>query len=342
MAGTMYRQGLLVVLGCSLGCSSGSSPARPPSDGGAPADGPSATADAPAGAADAPDAAAGSATRLAAAIKTNDLVVDEEAIYLLDPAGDPDTRVVRMSKLDGTQTVLASGIRLAANLRADDTDLYFDAQGAIQSIPRRGGAVRTVTGARSLGALAGERLYWIETSSGTLKHPEPPVLAVFSVPKTGGAPERLLTEMEGGGDRVIADATGLYFQAGDELQLLRHGASQPTTLATLATGFISALALDQTHAFYGLGDGSLMKVSKQGGAPSRIAGVQGFPLGVALDATHVYFTDTEAGTVGRVAKSGGAPEVLAREQARPVAIAVDAASVYWVNINDGTLMKRAK
>jgi hypothetical protein len=52
---------------------------------------------------------------------------------------------------------------------------------------------------------------------------------------------------------------------------------------------------------------------------------------VAVNASHVYFTQREAGTVSRVPRAGGAVEVLAQAQTRPTSIALDQNNVYWFN-----------
>ena len=65
------------------------------------------------------------------------------------------------------------------------------------------------------------------------------------------------------------------------------------------------------------------------------------PLGIAVDATSVYWTNYEGGTVQKVGLGGGTPVTLASGQATPYDIAVDATSVYWTNLG-GTVMKVAK
>ena len=55
--------------------------------------------------------------------------------------------------------------------------------------------------------------------------------------------------------------------------------------------------------------------------------------GLALDATHAYYTDQNRGTVERVALTGGAPEVLAGDQLSPYDVAVDGGHVYWTNFS---------
>lgn len=52
---------------------------------------------------------------------------------------------------------------------------------------------------------------------------------------------------------------------------------------------------------------------------------------IAVNASHVYFTQTEAGKVSRVPRGGGAVEVLAQTQSKPASIALDQNNVYWIN-----------
>jgi sugar lactone lactonase YvrE len=83
------------------------------------------------------------------------------------------------------------------------------------------------------------------------------------------------------------------------------------------------------------------------GAVEVLAAGLALPNGVALDGTHVYWTNRGDGTVMRVPKDGGSPEVLAEGQRSPGKLALDDTSIYWVDegsatAGDGAIMRLAK
>jgi len=83
-----------------------------------------------------------------------------------------------------------------------------------------------------------------------------------------------------------------------------------------------------------------------GDAPGRsltlVTGPEQSAWDIAVDATHVYWTDRAARAVMRIPKEGGTPETLAWPQEDLGRIAVDSNFVYWTNtLPSGDVMKVA-
>ncbi|MGA9654616.1 MAG: SUMF1/EgtB/PvdO family nonheme iron enzyme, partial [Polyangia bacterium] len=116
-----------------------------------------------------------------------------------------------------------------------------------------------------------------------------------------------------------------------------------TTLVVLASGqgYPEGIVVDSTNVYWmAAGDGTVMKVSKSGGAPTTIVSGLSADIGTfAIDATSIYWNTFNSGTVMKVPIAGGIPTTLASGQNGPAGITVDATNVYWTNWHDGTVMK---
>jgi hypothetical protein len=92
--------------------------------------------------------------------------------------------------------------------------------------------------------------------------------------------------------------------------------------------------------------GVIQSAPIQGGQPDTLVdGIEGLH-GLAVDDTHVYFTDSGTKTVRRASKSDGAVEIVASTQRYPRSIANDGDRVVWTNEgygrNDGALRQYVK
>jgi sugar lactone lactonase YvrE len=105
-----------------------------------------------------------------------------------------------------------------------------------------------------------------------------------------------------------------------------------TTLATGPTLLTSGLAVDATNIYWADTNAhAVVKLSLAGGAPTTLASEPGCPDKVAVDGTSLYWTYC-SGTVERVPLVGGAISTLASQRlSTPEGIAVDATHVYWAN-----------
>jgi hypothetical protein len=115
-------------------------------------------------------------------------------------------------------------------------------------------------------------------------------------------------------------------------------ASSETTEASIAATELGTvprprgIAIGAGHAFVTSFDGAIYKLPIAGGAPTKIASAA-WPTYVAVDATHVYWTDLGtpdvAGGIGRVPLAGGMQEVLAGPLAHANSTTLLAGNIYF-------------
>lgn len=117
------------------------------------------------------------------------------------------------------------------------------------------------------------------------------------------------------------------------------GSGDPVTLASSLSEPIT-IAVDDTHVFFGCGDGTLRRVAVDGGTPELLASTQVTSAGsgtekdlpLTLDTSFVYWASLD-GEVRRVPRAGGELPTDITSFAlsgfeRPTAIAVSGASLY--------------
>jgi hypothetical protein len=115
-------------------------------------------------------------------------------------------------------------------------------------------------------------------------------------------------------------------------------------------GDLAAAVVDETGLGIYLAEsrtlGRILHVSLGGGGVRTLASDQPMPAGLAVDSTHVYWSNSAegsprpgAGSVMKVAKSGGAPTTVAADLNEPRGIAVDATHVFFATWADGTLRR---
>jgi sugar lactone lactonase YvrE len=101
----------------------------------------------------------------------------------------------------------------------------------------------------------------------------------------------------------------------------------------------SAIAVDQANIYWTEWYGSVVKrLPLKGGEPITLASGKGALDNVVVDDTNVYWSDLGRGTVMKMPISGGTPTAFAPAQ-KPSAIAVDRQNVYWTDLERGTVMK---
>lgn len=155
-----------------------------------------------------------------------------------------------------------------------------------------------------------------------------------------------LNELEGGAPKtfasgephptgLIADQGQLYWTTYDDGGVHRaplDGGAIATYVANLKNP--GCFALDSAKAVYvsQFKDGGVVRANGNTIVPV-IAGHDG-PWGVALDGTHLYWTDYGAGAVWRSDLDGGSAMSISTNEVHAGCLALDATHLYWVTAGD--------
>jgi len=208
-----------------------------------------------------------------------------------------------------------------------DTKVTAEFQSEVLALAPNDGTNATVI------ALNSTHLFWPRFTNGSS--------GIWAIPKKGGDAVRVAT---GYAYAIVADDAYLYWTDASNLYSTPVGGGQ---VAVLFTGnSIGRLALDELGALYwttgasysGANNGSVHRMQDR--ADTVLAKGQN-PLGaLAVDASHVYFTDSgsDGGGIRRVPRQGGAVErvLYCGSGCSPQAVRLDPQNVYFRLSYNGT------
>jgi sugar lactone lactonase YvrE len=192
--------------------------------------------------------------------------------------------------------------------------------------------VGTCVGARCVEVLASGRkgpggiavnnvgVYWTEVDTPG---------SIAKVPKNGGAVEILATNQDHPLGIALDDASAYWTNDGDgSIVRVPLGGGTAVTLASVP-GYALGIAVEAGELYWATGAGLAM-APVGGGLVTTLARQTGLVY-VALDATSVYWTSSDARAVMKAPLAGG-PVVTLVSSANPApsgGVAVDATNVYW-------------
>jgi hypothetical protein len=258
-----------------------------------------------------------------------------------------------------------SGIATPEFVALDAQNVYWTGSpaytpgGSIMQVSKQGGTAMTLytsdAGTTPAGiAVNATGVYWAEFYQSGLSLGPFPTSNVVALSAAGGTAAPLASGQTFPCGPAV-NATSIYWMdgcwnstTGGSLMKLPIGGGTAITLASgqsmpsLSTPYELVpigLAVDATSVYWTTSD-SVMKVSTAGGTVITLASAQDFQGAtyLAVDATSVYCANSVDGTVKKVSTDGSATTTLASGQNGPSGIAVDATSVYWSN-GDGSVMK---
>lgn len=242
----------------------------------------------------------------------------------------------------GSSTTIASGRNenTFQGIAADAVSVYWGPEGTntVVKAPVGGGAVTTLATGQYGGSVTLDslNLYWTSYSGA----------AVVKQALSGGMTTTLATAQGAPFGIAVYGSTLAWAEATGSIATMPIGGGTPTTL--VSSQLPEAVVMDSTNVYYRNHDSydSIVQISVGGGAattlatgPPMYATYEPMPVGIAIDAVSVYFTNDMAGIIARVPIGGGVTTTLATGQNQPAGIAVDATSVYWANQGDGTIMR---
>lgn len=278
----------------------------------------------------------------------SEIAADANAVYAttggpeagcLDDCPYPDGTLVRFGFADGVspfwvpaeqmQSIALSSSGVFAAMKSGDI-VRLDEQAQLSTIS---------TGHRQPFQLIADRgsLYWVDCGScGFAFNPDakilhrPPNSSTSTIVASPG-------KYVGG---MAADAEELFISRSEtsngvsvvELRAVNIDTGAMRTLDNMMRT-ASPVAVDGNDVYYVDLD-EVKKISKLGGPVTVLAKARK-PRSIAVDDTHVYFTDAGPkmidGAIVRVAKAGGPMETLAADQDQPYRLAIHGDYVYWTN-----------
>lgn len=252
-----------------------------------------------------------------------------------------------------TVRILATGQDHPWGIYVDDTHVYFTnkgsktTQGSLARIEKRDGApIEPLVSALDVPygiAVANGRVYW------SASKPALGGLGSMSlVDKTHVDPVRRFGGAIEEPWAIVVRGNRLFY---NDLHARKIGSvaltasidiSQITALASTDSQPIG-LAVDDTHVYWTDSlPGVISKTPLEGGPITTLVARGDKTTGLALDATYAYWSEWGSGRIGKVLKSGGGIAILANDQRGARSVAVDDGRVYWVHPPSGTIRSIAK
>ncbi len=255
--------------------------------------------------------------------------------------------------------VVASGQSHPWGVYVDATHVYWsnkgdaNVEGAVMRVAKTGGAPERVAGAKTPYAIAvyGRRVLWTS--------PTPVGGGIAeSIPGSGssGTTTALVHRALHEPWSLVVRGNRIYWTELGERVVMSAPIDDPNATVALpvidwskiethatAKGRPVGLAVDDTHVYWTDSDpGVVAKTPIAGGAVTALVTGGDKTTGIAVDGTHVYWSEWGSGRIAKIPKEGGAIVTLATGEKGARSIAMDATRIYFTHPPSGSVKSVAK
>jgi hypothetical protein len=134
---------------------------------------------------------------------------------------------------------------------------------------------------------------------------------------------------------IAVDATHVYLFDGTDRHLFKINklGGTPYALGGAETGVPQALEVVGGYVYWTAYPGGAKRVSVAGGAVETLSDASQYPLGMAVDATHVYWSNLIGQSIARAPIGGGANEVIATGLLAPNHLSVQGSELFYGDVS---------